>query len=118
MLKGKFFSLSYPRRSFGLDSTTTLSAGEVILDSSNNVEGIYNGSSVISVDVLKTAMNLYFNSQAQIIRPSFGFNYSIITQNDSQLADVPQGALVKAAAAASPAHFGGAFTRRYNYICS
>jgi S1-C subfamily serine protease len=106
-VEGQVFIADYPRRSFGLSSVPDLLGGEAILDSSGNIEGVWSGSAVISADVLKTAMNLYFNNPVEIIRPSFGFNYSIVTQNDGLLANMPQGALVKSVTATGAAHLAG-----------
>ena len=106
-IEGAIFMSDYPRRSFGIDSTSTLSGGEAVLDGSGNIQAIWNGSGLISSDVLKTAMVLYFNNQSQIIRPSFGFNYSIVTQTDSRLAGNTQGALVKSVLVSGAAHAAG-----------
>jgi S1-C subfamily serine protease len=106
-VEGEVFTTDYPRRSFSLSSAPDLLGGEAILDSSGNIEGVWSGSAVISADVLKTAMNLYFNNAAEIIRPGFGFSYSIVTQNDSRLANMPQGALVKSVTVTGAAHLAG-----------
>jgi serine protease Do len=45
--------------------------------------------------VLKQAMNLYFLNEGKIIRPSFGFSYNIVTQNESKLTGQNEGALIK-----------------------
>ncbi|MDR3642132.1 MAG: S1C family serine protease [Candidatus Doudnabacteria bacterium] len=106
-IEGQVFAADNPSRGFGIGSTAGLSAGEAVLDSSGNIVGIFNGSAIISADVLKKAMSLFFGNPAQIIRPSFGFNYSIVTRNDSRLTGLPQGAAVKSVAVTGPARTAG-----------
>lgn len=106
-VEGQTFKSDFPSRSFGTFAGTILAPGEAVVDTSGNIAGIWNGSGVVSSDVLKQAMALYFNNAQNIVRPSFGFDYSIITQSDSRLIGLPQGALVKEVDAILPARQAG-----------
>ncbi len=106
-IEGQIFQSDYPRRSFAAASGGQLLPGQPLVDTSGNIEGVWNGSAIISADVLKAAMALYFNNPAEIIRPAFGFSYSMVTENDSMLGSLPQGALIKTVNPNSPAKQAG-----------
>jgi S1-C subfamily serine protease len=106
-VEGQTFESDFPGRSFFASSNASLAPGEAVVDTNGNIVGIWNGFAVVSSDVLKQAMALFFNNSQNIIRPSFGFSYSIITQSDSQLISLPEGALVKTVAVGSPARLAG-----------
>lgn len=98
---GQTFKSDYPRRSFILDSSN-LSMGEVLVNTSGEVAGVWNGREVISSDVLKNSMSLYLAHQntENITRPQFGFSYFPVTQNYAKLTGTPEGAKVIEAAVA------------------
>lgn len=106
-VEGKITQSDYPRRSFGVRLSESLPNGEALINTNGDIAGIWNGSEIISSDVLKQAMALYFNSQQGIVRPQFGFSYSIVTQNNSRLTGQPEGALVKDFSAVSAARQAG-----------
>ncbi len=106
-VEGQTFLSDFPSRSFGSSSSTLPEIGQAVVNTNGNVIGIWNGSNVISSDVLKQAMALYFNSPQKIQRPAFGFTYSIIIQTDSRLIGLPEGALVKAVDSSSAARSAG-----------
>jgi putative serine protease PepD len=101
------FQTDFPSRSFAAPADAVLAPGEAVVNTNGDIVGIWNGSVIISADVLKPALALYFNNAQNIIRPSFGFSYSIVTQSDSKLMSLPEGALVKEVDAVSPAHTAG-----------
>jgi S1-C subfamily serine protease len=104
---GQLFQSDYPDRSFGIATSSGLALGEAAVDSSGNILGIWNGNQIISADVLKQAQNLYFSNPQNIVRPSFGFSYSIVGKTDSALTGLPQGALIKQVALGSSAQKAG-----------
>jgi len=106
-VEGQTFLSDFPGRSFAVSPDSAFAPGEAVVDTSGNIEGVWNDSVIISSDVLKQAMALYFNNAQSIVRPSFGFSYSVITQSDSQLISLPQGALVKETDIGSPARLAG-----------
>lgn len=106
-VEGQIFQTDFPSRSFAASADTTLAPGEAVVDTSGNIAGVWNGSAIVSSDVLKQAIAVYFNNPQNIIRPSFGFSYSIITQSDSKLISLPEGAMVKEEDANSPARLAG-----------
>jgi serine protease DegQ len=94
-VQGQVFDSDLPRRSFGIQPDLGLLNGQVLANTNGDVEGIWNGTAIISSDVLKQAMDLYFGSGQTINRPSFGFSYSVITQAEGSVTGQSQGALVK-----------------------
>lgn len=106
-IQGQVLQSDYPRRSFGSAAPGPLLSGQALADVNSDIIGIWNGSAVISSDVLKQAMSLYFAGGGKISRPSFGFSYSIITKAESALAGLPGGAEVKAVIKPSPALAAG-----------
>ena len=83
-----------------------MQSGEAAVNTNAEVVGVWNGNGLISADVLKQAMSLYFGQQ-KIIRPAFGFSYSIVGQNEAKLTGTPQGAKVTGVDPVSPAHSAG-----------
>jgi S1-C subfamily serine protease len=107
-IQQRIFNSDYPRRGFGAEVPgNLLLPGQVIIDTSGEAVGIWNGQDIISSDVIKQAQNLYFKNTKQISRPAFGFSYSIITPNENRLGGLPEGALVKNVEAVSAARRGG-----------
>lgn len=106
-VEGQVSQSDYPRRGFYAPAGFALALGEAAVDQNGNLMGIWNGNVLISADVLKTAMALYYGGQSQVIRPAFGFSYQIITQNDSKLSGSPQGAMVKSVLPFSAARLAG-----------
>jgi serine protease DegQ len=106
-IEGQVFQSDFPGRCFAAPADAALAPGEAVVDTSGDIAGIWNGSSIVSSDVLKQGLALYFNDAQNITRPSFGFSYSIITQSDSRLVNLPEGAMVKEVDVSSPARLAG-----------
>ena len=106
-VEGRAFESDYPRRSFGAMANTALANGEALINTNGDVVGLWNGSEIISSDVLKQAVALYFNNPLGLKRPQFGFSYQIISPNNSKLTSLPEGALVREVAFPSPARVAG-----------
>ena len=105
-VEGQVYQSDYFRRGF-ISAGTGATLGAAVVNGSGNIVGIWNGSAVISSDVLSGAMALYFNNPSDISRPSFGFSYLLLTSIDSKLTGAPEGALVKSVAAVSAARTAG-----------
>jgi S1-C subfamily serine protease len=94
-IQGKVFDADKPSRSFGLQSVSSpLKSGEALVNTKGEVVGVWNGISVLSSDVLKQSVNLYFADSKKITRPSFGFSYQVVTKIDSQLFGMQEGILI------------------------
>jgi S1-C subfamily serine protease len=104
---GKVFNSDRPSRTFGVQSVGTLAPGETIATLDGEVAGLWDGSSVVSANVIKAAMNLYFSNNQKIVRPVFGFSYRAVTRAESSTLNVPQGALVVKPDATAPAVTAG-----------
>jgi len=106
-VSGQLLQSDYPGRSFNLPANPMLLPGQSIINTEGEIVGLWNGSRIISSDVLKKSMALYFAGQQKITRPSFGFNYSIVGQSESKLTGTNEGALVKNVLASSSANVAG-----------
>jgi S1-C subfamily serine protease len=58
------------------------------------VVGLWDGSSIVSSDVIRDTMDLYFANNNNITRPLFGFDYSLVGKTQSGILDVSSGAQV------------------------
>lgn len=106
-IAGQIMESDFPKRAFGAQPFQPLLSGQILVNVNADIVGIYDGSTVISSDVLRQAMNLYFGNGQKINRPSFGFSYAIVTENASRLRNLPEGAEVKLVAKSSPAQTAG-----------
>ncbi len=91
----KVFDSDRPNRTFGAQSTFPLIAGQAIVSSKGDIVGLWNGNDIISSDVLKHVMALYFANSNKIIEPNFGFEYSMVNKAESAILNLTIGALVK-----------------------
>ena len=103
----QLFDADRPARSFMAQPVTPLLPGEAIVDTGPTVCGIWDGSSIISADVIQKAVGLYLSQPSKISRPSYGFTYLNIVSTDSALLKIPVGALVKSVKPQSPAQAAG-----------
>lgn len=105
------FNADKSSRTFIIQSTN-VPLGSAAIDSGGDVVGIWNGSSIVSSDVLQQAIKLFLSSSSGFIRPQFGFSYSLVTSADSQLLGLPEGALVTNVV--KPLKNAGPLTGAYN----
>ena len=93
--QGQSFAADFPMRSFGLQNKSFFMPGDAVVNLKGEIVGIWSSdNSIISSDVLKALVDSYFSNQQKIVRPRFGFAYSIISQAESSLLNLPQGILV------------------------
>lgn len=91
---GRVLSADRPSRSFGAQGAGTLLPGEVAITLDSEVAGLWDGSTFISANVLKHAVDLFFANNNQVRRPLFGFYYRMVTRAESTALNVPQGGLI------------------------
>ncbi len=101
-----FFS-DQPSRSFGLQGVGSLAPGEVVITMDGEIAGMWDGATVMSSDVIRTATTNFFNNPTKFSRPVFGFYYRKVTAGESNTLSIPQGALVTKPDAATPAVVAG-----------
>lgn len=106
-IAGQEFESDMPSRSFGAGVLETLVKGQAVANGGGEVVGIWNGSAIVSSDVLKQAINLYLQNPQKLARPSFGFSYTVVSDNESRLGGTQQGLLVKSVAAGGQAKTAG-----------
>lgn len=83
-----------PSRSFGVQSANFLEAGETLVNLKGELIGIWNGSAIISSDVLRQSVNLLLADGSKISRPVYGFTYTYTTDAEQKILDVPAGVRV------------------------
>lgn len=93
-VQGIIYDADKSSRSFAAQIPTGLLSGTAVVNLSGQVVGIYNGTTIISADVISQIISAYLSHNQTIIHPVFGFTYQIITSNQSNLAGIPQGAKV------------------------
>lgn len=106
-IAGILFNSDYLKRGFVADFGPSRGSGEAAVNTAGEVVGIYNGSWLVSSDVLKQSISLYLGSPDKIVRPAFGFSYLNIISVESKLAGIEQGMLVKEVQNPSAAHSAG-----------
>jgi S1-C subfamily serine protease len=97
---GQIFSSDRGGRSFGVQSVGSLLPGEPVINANGEVIGIWNGGQIVSSNNLRQALGIYTNNNKTFSRPSFGFEYQIITSAEGQVLGLPLGARVTAVTAA------------------
>lgn len=96
-----------PSRGFKISESDELMPGQAVADSSGNILGLWDGSRLISSDVIKQLSDNYISNGRQITRPQFGFAYRTLSQPESQLLGQPVGAKVTSVVTGLPAQKAG-----------
>ncbi len=104
---GKIFNSDFLKRGFSADLGQARTSGEVVVNANGEVVGIYNGSWLVSSDVLKQSLTLYLSSPNKISRPAFGFSYVTVTAVENKLTEIPQGMKILEVVNPSAAHNAG-----------
>lgn len=99
------FEANAPSRSFGIESVSGHVNGAASVNLSGDIVGMWNGSRIVSGDVIKRAISLYLGDELD--RPNFGFAYDLISTVRSKLLGIPEGARVARVADNSPADTAG-----------
>jgi S1-C subfamily serine protease len=101
------YEADQPRRTFGIQEVGALIPGQAIVTLSGEVAGLWDGSAIVSADIIRTASTLFFDNSLQVRRPLFGFAYRTITKAEGQVLTLPQGTLVTRLTAGGPAVAAG-----------
>lgn len=104
-----------PTRTFGLQQVPGLIPGQVVINLSGDVLGMWDGTNIIPSDILQNiSVNYFAHGGNSVVRPFFGFYYHSLTSVESKVRGVPLGAEVvrplevpSAVAVGSPAEKGG-----------
>jgi len=92
--QSKNFEAGIPQRAFGLSFFTKPTLGQSVINTTAEFAGIWDGEKVVSSDVIKKTISLYFQNPEKIQRPKFGFKFNLIANFESQLLKIPTGLLV------------------------
>lgn len=103
----QIFDANHPSRGFGVQPVAFLVPGEAIVDLSGAVLAMWDGSSVVSADVMKPAFEQALARTADIVRPSFGFYYKLVGKTEAELHDSNPGAKITQVVASGPAQVAG-----------
>jgi S1-C subfamily serine protease len=101
-------------RGFIHQNVGSLIPGQASVTLTGDVAGLWDGASLVSADVIKTTTDVFFNNLNTIRRPVFGFTYRMVSGAESNVLNIPQGALIvrpdattSAVVAGSPAAAAG-----------
>jgi serine protease Do len=96
-----------PHQTFGAQGTGALLAGQAIENMSGDVVGLWDGSNIISSDVMKDFVDSYLSSGGKLQRPGYGFQFRNVSAAEAKLQNVPFGAKITKVVSLSPAQKGG-----------
>lgn len=102
-LNGVVFMSDFPTLSFGIQQVTNLQFGQTIVTLDGDVAGFWDGTTIVSGDILENSVNNYFYNKGVLKRPQFGFAYRNISNLESQILNIPTGAMVVKPSEAQPA---------------
>lgn len=106
--KGKVFNSDSPARVFGAQAVGGLMFGEAVINIEGKFVGIWDGKAIVSSDVANDTVKTFFaNGQTLISRPQFKFSYRNIGSLESELFQIPGGALVTSVDPAGASQVGG-----------
>jgi S1-C subfamily serine protease len=100
---GQILDSDRPSQSFGAQPINNTLPGQAVVNLEAGTVGIFDGTGVISSDILKPAVDLFVNQKSNLQRPSFGFHYRIINVTEADLLGTSQGAQVVKPADNQPA---------------
>lgn len=88
------YSSDRPGRTFILQKLDSLTPGAIALNSSGEILGLWDGSSWVSADVLRSSIDLLFSHKLELPRLNLGFHYRNISLAENQLLSLPKGVIV------------------------
>ncbi len=91
---GGVYNTDKPSRGFGVQALNNLLPGMAVANTDGEIVGIWDGTTIISSDILKATQTIYFGQGGKITRPSFGFNYQNISNLEKNLSNVTLGAKI------------------------
>ncbi len=97
------YNADHPTRVFDVQPVGALTPGEAVIAMGGDVAGMWDGTKIISSDVIHATTDLYFGGNNKVNRPSWGFSYRPIMASESNAINIPQGARVTKPDVASPA---------------
>ncbi len=75
-------------------SGSSFSPGSVILNLSGRMIGVWDGQAVVNVEDIQLLMNNFLSANKQIVRPSLGFSYQLLSESESKILQTVSGARV------------------------
>ncbi|QQS23334.1 serine protease [bacterium] len=94
-------------RSYSVQVNGGFAPATAIMNLSGRMVGVWDGQNVISVDDVRLLVNNFLNDQKQIVRPSFGFSYQMLSESESKILQTVSGARVMGLAAGKSAADSG-----------
>lgn len=91
---GIVFDSDIASRAIFVQSVGTLTAGHVAVNLDGRLAGLWDGTNVVSADVIRIFANNYFRDNMQIIRPGYGFTYKQLLGSEARALQLPFGAQV------------------------
>lgn len=93
--------------SFGLQTLQPLLPGTPILNLSGRLMGVWDGKSVVTSADIRNLVNDFLANNKQIIRPSFGFSYQLLSEAEAKALQTVSGARIMGVAGNKSASIAG-----------
>jgi serine protease DegS len=91
---GRIFNSDIPSKDFSIQKVEGLAAGQAIVNSKGELSGVVAMQTVLSSDHIRLAINSINADQARVLRPAFGFSYTVIGRAEAEVLGQKQGAKV------------------------
>jgi len=104
---GTVYNSDLPRRSFAASSAGALVPGQAVINLNGEVVGVWDGSSLVSSDVIQDFSSGYFSNNSSLSRPAYGFTYRNISSLEAKLGNLQIGAMVVKVNSSSAAQKAG-----------
>jgi serine protease Do len=104
---GIVFNTDRPTRRLTIEPPAGIISGTALVNLSGEVLGMWDGTALVSSDIMRDALSRYLANAAILVRPSFGFSYTMVTSVDARAVSLREGAHVEKTLAKSPAQAAG-----------
>lgn len=104
---GQEFNSDKDQRTLSIQPVGVLAPGQAAVDLSGKLAGMWDGSSVVGSDAIRTFASNFFRDNNQVIRPSFGFSYKHMAMSEARALQLTMGAQVIQVVPGSPAALAG-----------
>ncbi len=94
-------------RAINVEALTGFMPGSAVVNLSGRLIGLWDGTKVVPVEELRLLFNGFLAHNKSIVRPSFGFSYQILSEQEAKALQTTAGAKVMGVANTKPANLIG-----------
>ena len=99
----RIFDSDKPIIGFEITASDELFPGQVVVNGDGEVIGVWDGKEILGGDLIKTAIDNFFQDRNSFHRLAWGFKYRMLNELDTGFLKLPNGALVTEAIPGGPA---------------